>query len=405
MQKELKIAKKYSKFACKASNFNISNDLFPKVSLSIISTLQQQGFEALFVGGCVRDLLSNLPVKDFDIVTDATPEEIKKIFKSKCRIIGRRFRLSHILAGKDIYEVATFRSEPNQAENHQIKERNGHILQDNFYSKDILTDAKRRDFSINALYLDPTKKLIYDFFKGINDLKTKKLTFLKEPNQSFLEDPVRMIRAIRFANKLNIKLEPSIQKIIIKNAPLLQNIAKARLFEEILKLIKSKTAVANINSLHQYKLLTHLLPQLEKGLNAPNSNFGQMINLILVATSNRIEEKLHISTALIMACLFWYPLIELTKQIQNQLKIKNKEAFILASREMANQLNQTLSIPKIQLGFMKEIWLLQNQLAKREIDITQHKKFRPALHLLNLRAEIEGGKLHKLATWWQNLTL
>lgn len=230
----------HQQFTVNASDYGISLKHFPQNAINIVNKLLNHGYQAYIVGGCIRDLLLGKTAKDFDIATNARPEEIQKIFGHQCRIIGRRFRLAHIVYGRDIYEVATFRADHHSNSNERISKTSeaGMLLRDNVYGT-MRQDAERRDFSVNALYYDVKHQLIFDFFNGIKDLRSGKLSLIGEPSVRYQEDPVRMLRAIRFMAKLDMFLDKTSDAPIKKMAHLLNAIPPARLFDESLKLLQS----------------------------------------------------------------------------------------------------------------------------------------------------------------------
>ena len=242
---------------------NITYDQLNPHALSIAKTLVDAGFEAYLVGGCIRDLLLQQTPKDFDIATSAHPEEVESLFK-RCRLIGRRFRLAHVSVGKEVIEVATFRASPESSKNqsptehHQIAET-GLVIRDNCYGN-IEEDALRRDFTINALYLDPETLDIRDYVDAMSDIKSKTIRLIGEPDTRFREDPVRVLRAIRFKAKLNFQLDDNIEATIKTYLPLLQDIAPARKFEELLKLLLTGHAKTSFEILNHYQTIPYLLP-------------------------------------------------------------------------------------------------------------------------------------------------
>ncbi|GAL06545.1 poly(A) polymerase [Photobacterium aphoticum] len=281
-------------------------------ALKVLYRLNKAGFDAYLVGGGVRDLLLDKQPKDFDIATNATPEEIKHLFRN-CRLIGRRFRLAHILFGRDVIEVATFRGHhadgtPNLSDKKQVAAQNqeGMLLRDNVYGT-IEEDAERRDFTINALYYSIKDFTVSDFVNGVEDLDNRIIRLIGDPETRYREDPVRMLRAIRFAAKLDMGIEEKTAAPIVKLSTLLQDIPAARLFEESLKLLQSGNGLATYKLLREYNLFQQLFPLLSEHFTEDqNSQTEQMIEHILSATDKRLAEDKRVNPAFMFAAMLWY---------------------------------------------------------------------------------------------------
>lgn len=302
--------RRYDKNVIKAAQFDISPRDFSRNALNVVEKLQRQGFEAYIVGGCIRDLLLGKKPKDFDVATNARPEQIQNIFQRQCRLVGRRFRLAHIMFGRDIIEVATFRANHSDARNeNQAKQSNeGMLLRDNVYGT-IEQDAARRDFTVNALYYNPQDNTLRDYFEGIKDLKAGKLRLIGDPVTRYQEDPVRMLRSIRFMAKLDMFLEKPSEQPIRELAPLLKNIPPARLFDESLKLLQAGQGVKTYRLLRQYGLFEQLFPALSAYFTEKEDSFAErMIVTALTSTDERVADKLRINPAFLFAAFFWYPL-------------------------------------------------------------------------------------------------
>ncbi|OOF42497.1 poly(A) polymerase [Rodentibacter rarus] len=397
---------KSHKNVIKAAHLGITPRQFSRNALTVVEKLQRQGFEAYIVGGCIRDLLLGKQPKDFDVATNARPEQIQKIFQRQCRLVGRRFRLAHIMFGRDIIEVATFRANHNDARSeHQAKQNDeGMLLRDNVYGT-IEQDAERRDFTVNALYYNPQDNTLRDYFNGIEDLKAGKLRLIGDPVTRYQEDPVRMLRSIRFMAKLEMFLEKPSEQPIRELAYLLKNIPPARLFDESLKLLQAGHGVKTYRLLRQYGLFEQLFPSLVSFFTEKGDSFAErMILTALTSTDERIADKLRINPAFLFAAFFWYPLREKVEMLKNEGGLNNHDAYALAGNDVLEAFCLTLAAPRRHTAVIRDIWFLQLQLLKRTgsapMRTMEHPKFRAAFDLLVMRAEIEGGEIVELAKWW-----
>lgn len=377
-----------------------------KYALQIVEKLQRNGYEAYIVGGCLRDLLLGKDPKDFDVSTNASPEQVQELFGRQCRLVGRRFRLAHIMYGRNFIEVATFRAnhEENHNDNQSKQSRAGMLLRDNVYGT-LEEDAQRRDFTVNAFYYDPKNNKIYDFFDGLADLKAGKLRLIGDPQTRYKEDPVRMLRAIRFMAKLDMFLDHATEEPIKQLAPLLKNIPSARLFDESLKLLQSGYGVKTYHLLRKYNLFAQLFPALMPFFTQSADNYTEkMILTALKSTDERISDHLSINPAFLFAAFFWYPLREKVEILKNEGGLNNHDAYALAGNELLAALCLRLSAPRRHTAVIRDIWFLQLQFFKRQGHQPQrtfeHSKFRAAYDLLAMRAEIEGGEAIELTTWW-----
>lgn len=395
----------HKKFTVNAKHYDISPKNFPNNAILIVNKLNKAGYEAYLVGGCIRDLLLQSPSKDIDIATNARPEEIQKIFGRQCRIIGRRFRLAHIVYGREIYEVATFRAEPhNNNEKISKTSSEGMLLRDNVYGT-LREDAERRDFSVNALYYDPTHHLIFDFFNGIADLKAGRLRLIGDPVVRYQEDPVRMLRAIRFMAKLDMFLDKPSDTPITQMAALLGNIPPARLFEESLKLLQSGKGMKTYELLRKYGLFEQLFPILSPFFTEKNdSNAERMLIKALQSTDDRIRDDLRINPAFLFSALLWYPLREKIDELKNEGGLNTFDAMALAANEILAEATRAVALHRRHTTVIRDIWALQFQFpkrtGKRPHQTLEHIKFRAGFDLLVMRAEIEGGDLVELSAWW-----
>lgn len=390
-------------------------DISPS-ALKVLYRLKDNGYEAYLVGGCIRDILLGLEPKDFDVVTNATPEQVKRCFNN-CRLIGRRFRLAHIMFGREIIEVATFRGHHEaeaEPEENETKEElakkvsrqsdEGQLLRDNVFGS-MEEDAERRDFTINALYYDIRDFSIYDFANGMADIDKGLIDLIGEPETRYREDPVRMLRAIRFSNKLRMQIAERTEKPIFELAHLLQNIPPARLFDESLKLMLAGKAQVNYQSLREYGLFRYFYPAVDKELTGNEDDKEErLLSIMFNATDTRINSGKSVSPAYILAAMFWYPLEAIATSLEQEGGLHPYDAFQVATNDVLQQAVQTIAIPKRFTAAAREIWTFQHRLTKttgkRPSVLIENPRFRAAYDFLVLRAEVEGGELVELAQFW-----
>jgi poly(A) polymerase len=382
------------------SRQNISDN-----ALKVLYRLNQAGYQAHLVGGCVRDLILGLHPKDFDVVTDATPEQVKRLFNN-CRLIGRRFRLAHILFGRDIIEVATFRGHHSGVQDsHQKSQQStdGQLLRDNVFGT-IEEDAQRRDFTINAMYYNVVDFSIQDFANGMQDMVAGSIKLIGDPQQRYREDPVRMLRAVRFSAKLDMTISEETRQPIYEFAELLDNISAARMFEEVNKLLLSGKGLTTYQLLREYGLFERLFPMLSPYLVDITSKASQMIEKVLSNTDQRIAEQQRVTPAFLYAAVLWYPLEAHCQQLMADTQISQYDAFNAAINDILYRQNQRISIPKRFSMVIRDIWQLQLRLpkrfGKRAYMSFVHQKFRAGYDFLLLRGQIEGGELAELVEWW-----
>lgn len=382
----------------------IDTHLISRNALTVIAKLQESGYAAYLVGGGVRDLLLEGTPKDFDVATNATPEQVKRCFR-QAMIIGKRFRIVHVRFGREIIEVTTFRAGHEDATNAKdaAQAASGILLRDNVYG-DVVTDALRRDFTINALYYDPANSEVLDFSTGLADLGKRCIKIIGQPEARYREDPVRMLRAIRFAAKLGFSIEEATAAPIVELSNLMGDVPPARRFEEVLKLFLNGCATATVELLRDYKLLQHLFPGTDYCLDKASEQERTLISKVCVNTDKRIRQNKRVTPAFIYAAFLWLPL----QATMRKLKQDNPSTPPLQLMQMAGQgvVSQQLSataIPKRFLIPMREIWQLQGRLenrdAKRAYSLLEHPRFRAAYDFLLLR-EDSGEKLDGLGLWW-----
>jgi poly(A) polymerase len=372
----------------------------------VLYRLKAAGFQAHLVGGGVRDLLLGREPKDFDVATDARPEQVREVFRN-CRLIGRRFRLAHVHFGGEIIEVATFRAgqesqetESLRTDNHQTDE--GLLLRDNVYGN-IEQDALRRDFSVNALYYNIADFSIIDYAGGVDDLNQGVLRLLGDPETRYREDPVRMLRAVRFAAKLGFRMAPGTEEPIAGLASLLADIPPARLYEELLKLFLGGTAVGSFEKLRHYDLFAHLFPQTDASLTLLEHQFPLTLVLKgLENTDNRIREDKPVTPAFLFAVLLWEPVRQRAEQLQAEGDAPS-QAVQRAAGEVVTRQVERVALPRRFSTPMQEIWALQSRFAntrgKRPQRLLTHPRFRAAYDFLLLRASA-GEADPELAAWW-----
>ncbi|RTZ80861.1 MAG: polynucleotide adenylyltransferase PcnB, partial [Gammaproteobacteria bacterium] len=381
------------------SEHNISRANISESALKVLYRLKKSGYQAYLVGGGVRDLLLGREPKDFDVATDATPEQVKAVFRN-CRLIGRRFRLAHVRFGREIIEVATFRSADfGKAE----QSANGMVLDDNLYGT-IEEDALRRDFTINALYYNIADFSVIDYSTGMADLETGLLRLLGDPETRYREDPVRMLRAVRFAAKLGFNIEPATEAPIHHLGHLLEDIPPARLFEEVLKLFISGYAVSTFEKMRHYDLFAWLFPQTEEALSHEEHEFPLTLVLKgLENTDRRLAQEKPVTPAFLFAVLLWEPLRRMAEELERTQGLPPYAAIQQAAGLVIERQVQRVSIPRRFTTPMREIWGLQprfhNTKGKRPARLLAHPRFRAAYDFLLLRAEA-GEADPELATWW-----
>lgn len=373
-------------------------------ALKVIRRLTEHGYEAYLVGGGVRDIILGRKPKDFDVATNAHPDEVHELFRNS-RLIGRRFKIVHVHFGGDIVEVATFRAARDDAkedidtedEDQLNQTESGMLLADNVYGE-FEEDVFRRDFTINALYYDPEKEEVIDLVDGEKDLKSQTITLIGEPENRYREDPVRMIRAIRFKAMLGFSINEASAEPMRELGYLLQDISPARLFEEFLKLFMSGYAAAVFEELLRYELFGWVFPDSRRAMDYAPAE--KLIRAALDSTDRRIAEDLPVTPAFIYAAFLWYPFVEEKKRLEEE-GVSHVEASNEAAANILAKQQLFTSIPRRFSGPMRDIWYLQYRLPNRNKaqSLVRHKRFRAAYDFLLLR-EQAGEKLDNLGEWW-----
>ncbi|MEE3278227.1 MAG: polynucleotide adenylyltransferase PcnB [Pseudomonadota bacterium] len=378
------------------ASHKIPIDRVSRSAIRVVESLRKAHYETYLVGGCVRDLLLGLVPKDFDVATSATPEEVRKVFP-RARLIGRRFRIVHVRMGREIIEVSTFRKQIDHdtASNHGEHEaRNGLIVRDNVYGN-IDEDAFRRDFTVNALYYDPANNTVLDFVKGMQDLGSRTLRLIGNPKVRYQEDPVRMLRAIRLAAKLDFSIEKNTERAISPTGESLSAVPPPRLFDEFNKLLMTGAAERAFELLQKFNLLEILFPL--------SSKSTELVTMALQSTDQRIALQKPVTPAFVLAALLWN---QYKSQCDASSTVGNpQETHFQAARNVIQQQN-TIAIPKRHAFFIRDVWHLQLRLERRNPrsigPMLEHRRFRAAYDFLVLRAgnaEVEPG----LATWWTEI--
>ena len=379
---------------------NISRNSISDNALKVLYRLKNAGFAGYLVGGSVRDLLLGREPKDFDVATDATPEQIRELFRNS-RLIGRRFRLAHVHYGDEIVEVSTFRA-PHSFDTREGHAVDGRIIRDNVYGG-IDDDVWRRDFTVNALYYNIADESVVDYVSGMRDIKSCCIRLIGDPRQRFTEDPVRLLRAVRFATKLGFRISAGTERQIAELAPSLSGIAPARLFEEVLKMFFNGHALQTFEQLRHYRMFGELFPQTEEALAHQYGGFPHtfVVNA-LRNTDNRLAENKPVTPGFLLAALLWIPMDRMARDNMAQ-GLKEMEAIMLAADIVLSRQTRSTAMPRRFTQLAREIWQLQPRLARgvnrRPHRLVQHPRFRAAYDFLLLRAE-SGEEVTELAHWW-----
>lgn len=370
-------------------------------ALKVLQRLKKADFEAYLVGGCVRDLLLGREPKDFDVATNASPEQVKQIFRN-CRIIGRRFRLAHVFFGSEIIEVATFRGSEPQHADQQVIHEDGRLLRDNIFGT-LEEDVWRRDFTVNALYYNIRDFSVVDYTGGMQDHVNATLRLIGDPAVRYREDPVRMLRAVRFAVKLGFGLHPDSEQPIHELSDLLASIPAARLYDEVLKLFLAGYGVQTFEMLRHYGLFGILFPATDKALATQEHDFPRLFLIRALENSDkRYAEGKSVTPYFMFAALLWEPL-----QCAVQKRVAHGENETIAYQNAANDILtkqiKITALPRHITQAMRDVWFMQSKFARtvgsRPYRVLEQPKFRAAYDFLQLRAET-GGADAELVDWW-----
>ncbi|HUQ25129.1 MAG TPA: polynucleotide adenylyltransferase PcnB [Burkholderiales bacterium] len=374
----------------------LAREAISPAAAKVCAVLREAGYSAYVVGGAVRDLLLGIAPKDFDIATDARPEQIKPLFR-RAIVIGRRFRLVHVMMGPETVEVSTFRAaDPQTAE----KDEHGRVLRDNVFGNQE-EDARRRDFTVNALYYDPATEEVVDFHGGLADLKKRLMRVIGDPETRYREDPVRMLRAVRLAAKLGLTLDSSTREPIRRLAPLMERVPPARLFDEMLKLLLSGHASACLRQLRDVGLHKGLLPLLDVILEQPLGE--RFVTLALAQTDERVLAERPVSPAFLFAALLWHEVLAAWKARMGRGE-RSVPALEHAMDEVLDTQCAKLAITRKLTATMREVWVMQPRFeqrsAGRAFRLLEAPRFRMAYDFLALRAA-SGEVPAEIEAWWR----
>jgi len=364
-------------------------------AIRVTQTLQQAGFKAFIVGGAVRDLLLSVKPKDFDVATNATPEQVKHLFR-RAFIIGRRFQIVHVMFGQELIEVTTFRG---SSVNSAPKDEHGRVLRDNTFGEQH-EDAVRRDFTINAMYYDPAAQIVLDYHGGMDDIRAKTLRIIGVPEERYREDPVRMLRVVRFAAKLKFSIDAATGAPIAVMAPLINNVPAARVFDEMLKLLMSGHALACLQQLRTQGLHHGLLPLLDVVLEQPLGE--KFVTLALANTDSRITQGKPVSPGFLFASLLWHQVLEKWRAYQAAGEYPIP-ALHLAADDVLNAQTEKLALQRKIASDMRDIWAMQPRFERRSgkapYKLLEHLRLRAGYDFLLLRCA--SGELDaELGQWW-----
>ena len=384
----------------------LSPELICPQALEVVRVLKENNYQAYLVGGCIRDLLMGLKPKDFDVATNATPNDVKQLFR-RSRIVGRRFQIAHVQFGRDIIEVTTFRSDTskqgNSAKNGRRLQQSatGVLTRDNVFGS-IKDDAHRRDLTVNALYYDPIDNSLHDFCRGLVDLEKGTIRMIGDPATRYREDPVRLLRVARFAAKLNFRVDPKTLKPIAKTARNLSHISAPRLFDETIKLFMSGQGQKVFELLMDFQLFEQIFPQTNRLINQGNSAARALVEQALINTDLRIQNNKRVTPAFIYAALLWPAVQQLASSLQNSGQSPSVAINKASNEVITNQVAIT-AIPKRFTLAMREIWSLQLMLSRRAGNrakrLAEHPRFRAGYDFVLLREQV-GEDLQGLGDWW-----
>lgn len=388
------------------SEHSISRADISKSALRVLYRLKDAGYQAFLVGGSVRDLLLGRHPKDFDVATDAHPEEVHALFGNS-RLIGRRFRLVHVRYGPEIIEVATFRGlggDDTSDEHRLVSAETGRLIRDNVYGT-IEEDVWRRDFSANSLYYNIADFSVWDFTGGFEDIGARQLRLIGDPEERYREDPVRMLRAARFAAKLGFEVHPESAAPIARLAHLIDGVPAARLFDEFLKLFQTGHALDSYRQLRCFGLFEHLFPATADWLGPGDDARGRFIELALAGTDERVAGLRPVTPMFLCGVFLWGPVADRAVTLTGE-GLNDFQALGQAAEELTRSLTERIALPRRFSVPMREMLLLQSRFGRntgrRVVDFLQSKRFRAAYDLLMLRAAV-GNAEERLAQWWTDI--
>ncbi len=378
-----------------AREHRIDPALVSRNALRVTQALQDAGYKAFIVGGAVRDLLLGIKPKDFDIATNATPDQVKRLFR-RAFIIGKRFQIVHVMFGQDVIEVTTFRG---LSDDEAKKDEHGRVLRDNTFGEQH-EDAARRDFTVNAMYYDPSSQIVIDYHGGIADIRKKVLRIIGVPELRFREDPIRMLRVVRFAANLRFSIDPTTRVPIAVMAPLINNVPAARVFDEMLKLLLGGDAMACLHQLRNEGLHHGLLPLLDVVLEQPLGE--KFVTLALDKTDQRIKKGKSVSPGFLFAALLWHQVLEkwAAYRASGEYPIP---ALHLAADDVLEVQTEKLALQRKIASDMRELWALQPRFERRAgktpYKLLEHPRFRAGYDFLQLRCE-SGEIDREVIDWW-----
>jgi poly(A) polymerase len=373
----------------------IDPQLLSPNAVRVTQTLQEAGFKAFVVGGAVRDLLLGIKPKDFDVATNATPEQVKRLFR-RAFIIGKRFQIVHVMFGQELIEVTTFRGNSND---NAPKDEHGRVLRDNTFGEQH-EDAERRDFTINAMYYDPASQTVLDYHHGVDDIRNKTLRMIGVPEARYREDPVRLLRVVRFAAKLNFNIDSATREPIRVMAPLVNNVPAARVFDEMIKMLMSGHALACLKQLRKEGLHHGLLPLLDVVLEQPLGE--KFVTLALNNTDERVREGKPVSPGFLFASLLWHQVVEKWNAYQAAGEYPIP-ALHLAADDVLDAQTEKLALQRKIASDMRDIWAMQprfeRRVGKSPYKLLEHQRLRAGYDFFMLRCA-SGEIDQELGDWW-----
>ena len=385
-----------------ATSLGIHLEEVSEAAMLVCQTLQDRGYDGYLVGGCVRDWIMGLHPKDFDVATNARPEQIRHLFK-RARIIGRRFKLVHVHHQRELIEVATYRAAPDSenSQNHQ-QTQTGRVVRDNVYGS-LLEDACRRDFTLNALYLDPIAAQVVDFQGGVDDLQHRRLHLIGDPDKRFAEDPVRMLRALRFSAKLEFKIPDGLEALIEKHKFHFKDVSNARLFDETFKLFHHAHAVESWHILSEHGFLPLLFPLTEEVIET-DEGVEDFIIRALENTDRRVGQGKPVIPAFFFAVVLWH--VYRVERENNPNLPNGREGVYRAAENVFRKQYPVIAIPKRVSTVIIEIWDMQWHLEQRRVKsidgLLENRRFRAAYDFLLLRQAI-GEIDEEIPQWWTHI--